>query len=73
MGNSDEIFPVSHAWHGATDNTVAEAVRGSLQSIDLDAKGYCGKSLRVGWLTTALGSGVPSDLYELLSGHSSEA
>eukprot|EP00961_Rhodomonas_salina_P140933 1897010-Rhodomonas_salina.1 len=73
MGNGDEIFPVGHAWHGATDNTVAEAVRGSLQRIDLDAKGYCGKSLRVGGLTTALGGGVPSDLYELQSGHSSAA
>eukprot|EP00961_Rhodomonas_salina_P218349 2950492-Rhodomonas_salina.1 len=69
MGQGDKVFPVGHAWHGVTDSTIAEAVRGSLQCIDLDAKGYCCKSLRVGGLTIALGGGVPSDLYELQSGH----
>lgn len=48
-------------------------MRGSLQRIELDAKGYCGKSLRVGGLMTALGGTLPSDLYELQSGHSSDA
>eukprot|EP00961_Rhodomonas_salina_P124308 1675598-Rhodomonas_salina.1 len=48
MSSCDAVFPVGHAWHGANDNTVAEAVRGGLDRISIDATGFCCKSLRVG-------------------------
>ena len=73
MGSGDCIFPVGHAWHGATDGTIADAVRARLQRVNIDASRYCGKSLRVGGLTTALGGSVPSDLHSLQSGHESGA
>ena len=73
QGRGDEIFPVGHAWHGITNSTVSDAVRASLQRIDVDPTGYCGKSLRVGGLTAALAASVPSDLYSLQSGHESNA
>ena len=65
--------PVGHPRHSISNNTVTDAVRDSLGRIGVpDAHAYSGKSLRAGALTTALASGVPSDLYELQSGHRSD-
>ena len=65
--------PTGHPRHSISNNTVTDAVRDSLERIGVpDAAAYSGKSLRAGALTTALAGGVPSDLYELQSGHRSD-
>ncbi len=59
--------------HGSTPNTVRDAVSNCLNLAGFPANEFSGISMRRGGLTTALAGGVPSDLYELQSGHSSSA
>jgi len=67
------VYPAGHKWHSITRNTISDAVQDSLDRIGVpDASSYSGKSLRAAGLTTALAGGVPSELYELQSGHRSE-
>jgi len=73
MGCGEKIFPIGHHMHGATANTVRDAVRSSLERANYNVEEFSGISMRRGGLTTALAGGVPSDLYELQSGHSSSA
>jgi hypothetical protein len=58
---------------GATNNTVRDAVLGTLASAGFPSSDFSGISMRRGGLTTALAGGVPSSLYELQSGHTSDA
>ena len=73
MGCGNQVFPVGHKWHGATNNTVRDAVLGTLASAGFPSSDFSGISMRRGGLTTALAGGVPSSLYELQSGHTSDA
>ena len=59
--------------HGTTSNTIRDAVNNCLRQAGFPADEFSGISMRRGGLTTALAGGVPSDLYELQSGHSSAA
>jgi integrase len=65
-------YPVGHAFHAATHNTIRDAVRSSLSNTGFPTSDFSGISMRRGGLTTALTGGVPSDLYELQSGHASD-
>ena len=65
--------PVGHRMHGTTSNTIRDAVNNCLRQAGFPADEFSGISMRRGGLTTALAGGVPSDLYELQSGHSSAA
>jgi integrase len=71
MGSGDRVFPVGHSFHAATPNTVAGAIKNSLTRVGFSCTEFSGISMRRGGLTTALAGGVPSELYELQSGHAS--
>jgi len=73
MGNGSSIFPVGHSLHGASAHTISDAVSGRLTLAGFPASEFSGISMRRGGLTTALADGVPSSLYELQSGHTSDA
>ena len=73
MGCGAQVFPVGHRMHGATANTVRDAVHSTLERADYNTQEFSSISMRRGGLTTALAEGVPSDLYELQSGHASNA
>jgi hypothetical protein len=72
-GNSGRAYPVGHRLHGIQRRTVTEAVRHTLGRLNIDHHLFSGISMRRGGLSTALEGGVPSDLYELQSGHASDA
>jgi hypothetical protein len=59
--------------HGVNSNTVADAIQSSLTRVGYSSADFSGISMRRGGLTTALAGGVPSDLYELQSGHVSDS
>jgi integrase len=72
-GCGSKIFPVGHNMHGATTHTVRDAVFSQLSLAGFPAAEFSGISMRRGGLTTAIADGVPSSLYELQSGHASDA
>jgi integrase len=73
VGCGTKLFPFGHRLHGINHNTVRDAVATTLDSAGFPSHEFSGVSMRRGGLTTALAGGVPSDLYELQSGHSSSA
>jgi integrase len=73
MGCGTCIFPVGHKMHGASPNTIQDAVSTRLELAGFPASEFSGISMRRGGLTTAISDGVPSSLYELQSGHTSDA
>jgi integrase len=72
-GDGVSVFPLGHRMHGVTPHTVRDAVFASLGRAGFPTAEFSGISMRRGGLTTALVGGVPSDLYELQSGHASSA
>ena len=68
-----KTFPVGHKMHGASTHTIRDAVSGRLELAGFPASEFSGISMRRGGLTTAIADGVPSSLYELQSGHTSDA
>lgn len=73
MSNGSAAFPVGHRMHGITPHTVSEALSNCLTLSGFPSSEFSGISMRRGGLTTALAGGVPSSLYELQSGHSSDS
>jgi hypothetical protein len=72
-GTSGRAYPVGHKMHGIERRTVTEAVHHVLGRLNIDPHLFSGISMRRGGLSTALEGGVPSELYELQSGHASDA
>ena len=73
QGKTGQPYPPGHKLHGITKNTVKDALHFCVNAIGLTTTGFSSVSMRRGGLTTAFEGGVPSDLYELQSGHRSDA
>jgi integrase len=72
-GSSGTAFRVGEAMHGMNKDTVSKAIHNSLLHVGFDPSCFSGISLRRGGLSTAVEGGVPSELYQLQSGHASDS
>ena len=73
QGSSGAIYPVGHRLHGITKATVTDAVNACMRRIGIDVDAYSSVSMRRGGLSAAVEANVPSELYQLQSGHRSDA
>jgi integrase len=71
-GTSGTTYTVGETLHGMTKDTVRKAIHTSLRRVGCDPSGFSGISLRRGGLSAAVEAGVPSELYQLQSGHASD-